>query len=490
MRCLIIIWLHMVESGLGWDSDGHKIVAKLAGSLISKKAAKFVTHHVQGVDIGSKRMKRIEHTLASIASWADAVSDEIPWSKDLHFSHTPYRGCRPFDFDRDCGAKNNRGRCVVSAIANYTARATDVALSQDDRAEAIKFLVHFVADIHSPMHVGFAKDGGGNGILVYLTAGGMETTLHEVWDRHIIDSMKGDIGGENVDWKQLLQSTFDPRFIDSNAVATPTEDALEFASLIATETATEVTCKSGYTLDGIHYIEPETDLSIFRYIESRKDVVRSQLLKAAVRLASLLESIASKFNQQRAKARFEALVQQEARGLMMHENRYALLEDIAYDPDDPDEVIDDTLPEPPNVPSVVEVTEEPFDVANLVLIVRQAMTYIVPRRKVRSRNWIPTDAFPVQVRVGEHDIIEVFLDSSIPLEMRQGEAAGRLWREVLERISPWWIMGDVGLLYQSHVPEIKFSSVSIDSSKVGPSLADFRESLLDISFQIRIFEPS
>jgi nuclease S1 len=40
-------------------------------------------------------------------------------------------------------------------------QATDIRLSLSDRADAIKFLLHLIADIHQPLHTGFAKDAGG-----------------------------------------------------------------------------------------------------------------------------------------------------------------------------------------------------------------------------------------------------------------------------------------------------------------------------------------
>jgi hypothetical protein len=171
----------------GWDNNGHKTVAKIASGLLSKKAARFVKDHLID-ELNNRqiqtRMKRIEYTMVRSASWADYVAATDPsmvWSKDLHFAHTPYRNCQPFDLERDCGSdESNKGRCIVTAIANYTERAGSILLEPAQRAEVIKFLIHFMADIHQPLHLGFARDVAGTAIQVNFRS--EHCSLHEVWD--------------------------------------------------------------------------------------------------------------------------------------------------------------------------------------------------------------------------------------------------------------------------------------------------------------------
>jgi hypothetical protein len=120
MIALILIAV-LALSAHSWDTDGHKIVAKLAGELMSRKAARFLYSHLKGKDIGegNNRMTRLEHSLVSVSAWADYISKvdaSYSWSTELHFSHTPDPNCDRFVFDRDCG-KDRSGRCVVSSIA-------------------------------------------------------------------------------------------------------------------------------------------------------------------------------------------------------------------------------------------------------------------------------------------------------------------------------------------------------------------------------------
>ena len=75
------------------------------------------------------------------------------WSERLHFVDTPDWLCE-FDFTRDCP----NGVCAVGAVVNYTRRLLPGSdLDSEQRVEALKFLVHFVGDLHQPLHVGFTS---------------------------------------------------------------------------------------------------------------------------------------------------------------------------------------------------------------------------------------------------------------------------------------------------------------------------------------------
>jgi hypothetical protein len=69
---------------------------------------------------------------------------------------------------------------VLQAIARFHAELADPAVPERYRAEALRFLVHFIADLHQPLHVGREQDRGGNRIAVLL--GGDRSNLHRLWD--------------------------------------------------------------------------------------------------------------------------------------------------------------------------------------------------------------------------------------------------------------------------------------------------------------------
>ena len=74
---------------------------------------------------------------------------------------------------------------MLWAIDRFSVQLADRSQSNAMRAEALKFLVHFIVDIHQPLHVGLASDRGGNAI--ELRYNGERTNLHRFWDTHAIE---------------------------------------------------------------------------------------------------------------------------------------------------------------------------------------------------------------------------------------------------------------------------------------------------------------
>ena len=107
-------------------------------------------------------------------------------------------GASTYDRDRDCptqpgvklGAPNDVWRdCVVDRILFFEGRVGDSHLDGPDRAIALKYLVHFVGDLHQPFHA-YGPLKGGNGIPVVVfgsaTCGTHNCNLHAVWDSGLI----------------------------------------------------------------------------------------------------------------------------------------------------------------------------------------------------------------------------------------------------------------------------------------------------------------
>jgi hypothetical protein len=374
----------MVSIAFGWSSDSHKITAKLAASVLSRKARRYVLRHLGDIDDTSfkSRMNRIQHALVSVSGWADHVD----WSSELHFSNTPNENCQPFDLSRDCP----NGRCIVTAIANYTERASDYLLPKSDRGEALKFLVHLVADIHSPMHVAFAKDFGGNRIGIQLPSGENDV-LHEVWDYRLLDTFKGD---SDVRWYQLLD-----RFPQiTKALVQPSIEGspLERASEIASETATQFTCEYGYKDENGQWIRDNAQLSR-EYMETRGEVAFSQIVKSASRLAQFIEHVASKYFAAEVAVLAEQEQERAGKTDVVPANRFEPLryldeiEEAVYEVDDLS-----TEPVEEEVAPSISVTTTPAD--EIVLIRRGASYYITRKSFVVSDEWRPLMSTSVYLR--------------------------------------------------------------------------------------------
>ena len=104
---------------------------------------------------GSSRRR----SLADVSTWADEIRRQRESTAPLHYAN-PAPGSDGFNLDRDCPEEG----CVVSAIIKYSHVLRDKNASRQENIEPLKFVVHFVGDVHQPLHLGRARDRGGNDI--------------------------------------------------------------------------------------------------------------------------------------------------------------------------------------------------------------------------------------------------------------------------------------------------------------------------------------
>ncbi len=171
-----------VTASFGWGQEGHSIIAELAQRRLSPEASAAIAK-LLGKNV----------SLASVASWADDVRDARPETYNWHFVDIP-KAKTDYVEARDCAA-SDAGDCVVKELTRLK-RDLRCAPTDAAKVEALKFAVHFVGDIHQPLHaVGDLK--GGNGVPVHGSMHGPTcktgtcsiasgTSLHSLWDSSLI----------------------------------------------------------------------------------------------------------------------------------------------------------------------------------------------------------------------------------------------------------------------------------------------------------------
>ena len=163
-----------------WGAVGHRLVAHLAAGELDPRARAEVARLLRG---------EADPTLAGIATWADELRDN-PVAGDPELGKRSSRWHYVNLAEDDCGyraiAHCPDGDCVIEAIRRQRDILADNRQSDAARAQALKFLVHFVGDAHQPLHAGYARDKGGN--TVQLQVGGKGSNLHRLWDSELIAS--------------------------------------------------------------------------------------------------------------------------------------------------------------------------------------------------------------------------------------------------------------------------------------------------------------
>jgi len=267
-----------------WGPTGHITVATIAQALINDHATSAIL----------KLLPDNDGQLAQIANWADEVKDEpgYEWSKPLHYINTPDWKC-DYERSRDCVLDGVPNFCVDGAIQNYTSRVQDSSLSFDQQQEALKFLTHFVGDVHQPLHVGFTGDEGGNTIFgTFLSA---STSLHDVWDTHIIDEiLSTQFEGNSTAYPVYLLEQIQSGMFENNVTDWMTCQSTEPDNACSDEWAEEsvgYACQYAYVeADGTTHIKTNFDLQKDYYTRNYP-VVDFQLAKGGVRLAMVLNNI-------------------------------------------------------------------------------------------------------------------------------------------------------------------------------------------------------
>lgn len=169
---LALLALHPGPAG-AWGFDGHRIVGRLAESALSPAAR---------AEARRLLADEPEPTLAGVSTWADTLRDDPAWRHTgrWHWVNLPRENPCTYVAERDCPD----GDCVVGAIAAQRAILADRSRPDAERRDALKFLVHFVGDVHQPFHAGFGFDRGGNQTQLRFDRQGWN--LHSLWDSAMV----------------------------------------------------------------------------------------------------------------------------------------------------------------------------------------------------------------------------------------------------------------------------------------------------------------
>jgi len=285
-----------------WGCKGHQTVALIAEKNLTPEARQFVEKLLSENPVDGKLKRYCGFTpdlLADASTWPDDVRGELkngPW----HYIDIP-RGASRGPIDPYCG---NQG-CVTKAIAEQLVILKDKSADPPKRADAIRYIIHFVGDLHMPLHATTNSDQGGNCVPVrYFHRRPRDhhhsftPNLHAVWDSAILErDMEGADPSEYAD--TLLQA-FSVEIESWQHAGVHLDDwvweSYDIANLIvypelspAVPTETPVPVRSctddnniGERMLRLHLAAGEA------YQEIAAPIIQERLAKAGVRLAVIL----------------------------------------------------------------------------------------------------------------------------------------------------------------------------------------------------------
>ena len=157
---------------ISWGFTGHRTIGQIAAKHLTPQAREAV-HELLG-----------DESLADAATWADQVRNDPEYSGTApwHFINVPL-GLSFEQFKAQVTTSDKMN--VYTALLKEEKQLTDPAASHEQKVAALKFIAHFVGDIHQPMHVSRAEDKGGNTIQLQYDNQG--TNLHALWDTKLLE---------------------------------------------------------------------------------------------------------------------------------------------------------------------------------------------------------------------------------------------------------------------------------------------------------------
>ncbi len=238
------------SQALAWGDDGHMIVGLAAEELLCSEAASEVSR------LGDNE------SLGQIGLWADEIRGQPEWqhAAPWHFVNVPDDGDPRYQPEAAEGD-------VIHSIERFYRTLRSRTATDEERAIALRFLVHFVGDIHQPVHVGRAEDRGGN--LVDVSYVDRDTSLHGFWDFNSI-------------WLRRLSEVEYAELISHRVLITAIRDS----GIDVRDWAAQV-----FELrEQVYSFDAATGYLDDDYLQMAQDVAEEQLTLAAAHLANMLNA--------------------------------------------------------------------------------------------------------------------------------------------------------------------------------------------------------
>jgi nuclease S1 len=262
LSIMLVAFFAFCGNAWAWGDTGHKIVCEIAFQLAAADTRAAI--------------RKLIRTDQEFDTFADScIFPDHPRKRaSEHFVNLP-RNSKGLKSD-ECPAAD---KCVVTAILNDTEILTSRAERRRDKLIALKFLGHWVGDIHQPLHVSFEDDRGGNNITV---SGECSGKMHGMWDSCLVTKAVGDDVSEAA---AELAEAITPAMMEQWNASEPFQWANE-SFAIAEATNTKYCIMHAPSCDP----PPSGHVTIdAAYVEHAKAIIREQLQKAGARLAHLLD---------------------------------------------------------------------------------------------------------------------------------------------------------------------------------------------------------
>ena len=246
LRSLFYIFLSIIST-LNWGSTAHRAMSEVASFYLTENANNKINEILDG------------ETIVTVSTYADDIKSDSRYDKyyNWHFINME------LDEDYENTVPSEKGDLFIAINRCLDILESDSA-TDSERSFYLKLLIHFIGDLHQPMHIGRYEDRGGNRI--YVKWFGRNSNLHRVWDSDMIN-------GYNMSYSELAEN-----------LPTPEKLEIEFERDDLIDWVNEV---HSYTRKIYNDVSVNDNLG-YEYQYENFQTVRDLLLIGGLRLASVL----------------------------------------------------------------------------------------------------------------------------------------------------------------------------------------------------------
>jgi hypothetical protein len=281
LRNSCVIWFAFALASApveAWGDLGHQVTALIAYRHLTPKARTALDALLR-----SDGDTLTPPDFASRATWADRYRNAHRETAAWHFINIeidhPDLASACFDFPAQGVARlasaGPAEDCVVNKIDEFTAELRSPVTAAAERLLALKFLIHFIGDLHQPLHAADHGDRGGNCIGL-ASPHGQTVNLHGFWDVDVVEAL-GHSPGQIADMLDARLAGADKAIWAQGTARSWAMDSFEVGRRDAYALPSLPTCLHR----GFVALSPEYEA------RAQKDAA-TQLLKAGVRIATVL----------------------------------------------------------------------------------------------------------------------------------------------------------------------------------------------------------
>ncbi len=301
-------------SAFGWGCQGHQVIALIARTHLTPAASAAVDKLLRDnpIDPALSRFCRVHPVdlLADSATWADDERTAIK-NDGWHYVDIPLavtqgdamEWCPPIGPAAE--GKGETG-CILNALAMELDILRDKNKAGPARAEALRYVVHFLGDLTQPLHAEDNHDQGGNCATISTMFSDRATNLHSLWDSGLLaDEVNRKKIPDDEQFRAMIDNefTYDERNAWSKAPVDPQAWAWESHKLAASVAYGNVKPQlplaprnAGHADKDACDAEKASTTAMHiaigpEYRDAALPVIHQQIAKAAYRIAGILNEI-------------------------------------------------------------------------------------------------------------------------------------------------------------------------------------------------------